>query len=213
MARMTIHDAEDIARRGRPWSFRLEYVGSNAANKSGWSSKYWYATGRGLGEPVEIAWGKNGAPPHGSMLADWDKLRDKTEEKLAKGYDYTDHGYVRMSAKAIAKLGGATPSKPGKKAKAPKKPKPAPVSNHPLGNPAQAASAPAQATNTPAQVSSDLLALGEPWSLIRSLKVLRDGTTVKGYSAVDENGDELLKFDPKGGVEFARDYDVDIEFA
>lgn len=214
MAKLTIHDAEDIARKGRPWSFRLEYTGPNPANASGWSDKYWYATGRGLNEPVEIAWGANGHPPHGTRLTTWSKIRKVVPDKRANGYDYVDHGYVRMSAQALSKLGGATASKPGKKANhANPAPKPAPVSNHPLGKPGQTPSAPVQATNTPTQVSPDLLALGEPWSLIRSLKVLRNGTKVKGYSAQDENGDELLRFDPKGGVEFAREYDVDIEFA
>ncbi len=219
MPRLTLSDAEDKARKGRPWSFRLEYCGHNATNQSGHSDKYWFATGRGINEPVEIGWGRWGSNPQ-TMLADWAKLRDKTDEKLNKGYDYADHGYVRMSAKSIAKLGGATTSAPatGGGGKAKTKPtrgkaKPAPVSQHPLGNPVQAKPAPVQVTKPAGPVSPDLLALGEPWSLVRSLRVIRNGTTLTGYSAVDENGDELLKFDPQGGVEFARDYDVDIEWA
>jgi len=219
MARLTISDAEDKARKGRPWSFRLEFVGSNPANKSGWSDKYWYATGRGINEPVEIAWGVNGHPPHGTRLTTWSKISKVVPDKRANGYDYADHGYVRMSAKSIAKLGGATASAPapaqgGGKAKAPQG-KPAPLSQHPLGNPGQAPQttpAPVQATKTPSQVSSDLLALGEPWSLIRLLKVIRKGTTVTGYAALDASGDELLKFDPNGGVDFAREYELEIEW-
>jgi len=212
MARLTIHDAEDKARKGRPWSFRLEYVGSNPANKSGWSSKYWYATGRGITEMIEVGWGANGNPPQGTTLVTWAKLRKVVPEKRSKGYDYADHGYVRMSAKSIAKLGGATPSTP---AQGNAKPAPAPLSQHPLGNPVKQAQPLTPATPAPAApagpVSPDLLALGEPWSLVRSLKVIRKGTTLTGYSAQDKDGDELLKFDPAGGIEFARDYDIDIE--
>jgi len=188
MAKLTISDVERIAGRGRPWTIRLEFAGADPANAGGFSDKYWYATGRGLTEAVEIGWGANGNGAQ-HQLIDWPELRKRVAEKLAKGYGYVDTPYIRMTTASLARLGGPT------------KGTPAPVQVTPVPNPVP----------PPVTRSAALVALGEPWSLTHHLKVLRDGTTVKGYAAIDDNGDELLQFDPQRGVEFARDYNLEIE--
>ena len=109
MARLTYQEAEQIAGRGRPWTFRLEYTGSNASNQSGVSDKYWYATGRGTSEMVEVGWGRIGSRPQ-TMLLPFNKLADKVTEKRNKGYNYVNTPYVRMSAANLTKLGGQPPT-------------------------------------------------------------------------------------------------------
>ena len=109
MARLTLQNAENTAQRNRPWSFRLEYNGASAVNQSGVSSKFWYATGRGTHEPVEIGWGAIGHAPQYQLIT-WTALVDRVKEKLAKGYDYVDVPYEKMSAANLAKItGGASP--------------------------------------------------------------------------------------------------------
>jgi hypothetical protein len=56
MATLTLNDVNDIARRQRPWTIRLELV-DFATN----TQKFWYATGRGTKEAVETAWGRIGS--------------------------------------------------------------------------------------------------------------------------------------------------------
>lgn len=207
MACLTITDARDIASRGRPWSIRLEYTGSNYDNKSGWSSKFWFATGRGLHEPVEIGWGKNGNKPQ-TQVTDFPTVEDRVSKKLAKGYDYTDAPYRRMSQAGLAKIGAWVTTTPTA-APAPK-PAPKPTPTPAPATPAPIAPTPKVSTHT---VSAAQDALGEPWSLIHSLRIKRNGTKVIGYDALDDGGDFLLTMTATSGLDFARDYDVDVEFA
>lgn len=200
MAYLTISDARDRAHRGAPWSIRLEFTGGNFNNKSGWSSKYWFATGRGASEPVEIGWGRNGNKAQ-TQITKFSTVEDRVSKKLAKGYDYTAAPYQRMSSESLAKISGAQPAVPT--APAPQ-PTPAPAT------PAPVAPTPKASTHT---VSADQDALGEPWSLIYSLRIKRNGTRVVGYDALDNNGDFLLTMTATSGLDFARDYDVDVEFA
>lgn len=216
MAKLTIADAEKIAAKGRPWTFRLEYRGSNPANQSGVSNKYWYATGRGLTEAVETGWGAIGSVPQ-HKLTDWPTLRDKVAEKLTEGYMYADTPFVRMSASALALLGGANPS--AVPAGVPTAAKPAAVSA-PLVVAAGTVLTPGvvvqriTATSNKAP-SAAQVALGEPFSLICALRLVREGgtTTVKGYQALDEQGNEVLMFPPAEGIQFAQTYDIDVTFA
>lgn len=92
MALLTITDARDIASRGRPWSVRLEYTGSNYNNQGGWSDKF------------------------------------------------------------------------------------------------------------------------PPWSLVVSLEIKRDNTNVVGFEALDKDNNPLFTMTPKAGQDFAKDYDIDIQW-
>ena len=199
MALLMLQDAENTAKRMRPWSLRLEFTGVNANNKNGVSDKYWYATGRGLNEAVEIGWGAVGKKSQ-TLLTTWAELRNRLPDKLAKGYMYVSHPYVRMSAGNIAKMLGQvpTPPPPSPKTTAPaKKPKQVAVSSQPSSNWVMGAAQ---------------KALGRPWDLIWSLQIMRKNTRVFGFTALDRGGKELLKFDVDGGREFARDHNLDIIF-
>ena len=191
-----LQDAEDIARKNRPWSIRLEFTGVNANNKTGISDKYWYATGRGLNEAVEVGWGAFGSKPQ-TQLTTWAELQNRVPDKLAKGYMYVAHPFVRMSAGNIAKILGQTPVAPQ------------PIS------PKTATPAKPKLVALPSQswvMGATQIALGKPWDLIYSLKISLDGTKVKGFKALDKKGNEVLMFDEDGGREFAIDYDLDIDF-
>lgn len=199
MALLMLHDAETIAQKKRPWSIRLEFTGINPNNKNGISDKYWYATGRGLNEAVEIGWGAVGSKPQ-TQLTTWAELRNRVPDKLAKGYMYVSHPYVRMSAGNIAKILGQVPTPPTSPptvvAPAKKSP-PVPLPSQP---------------QTPSNwvMGAAQIALGSPWNLIHTLQIVRDGTKVTGFKAQDEKGNEVLMFDEDGGREFARDHDLEI---
>ena len=197
MALLMLHDARDLAQKKRPWSIRLEFTGINANNKTGISDKYWYATGRGLNEAVEIGWGAVGGKAQ-TQLTTWAELQNRVPDKLAKGYMYVAHPFVRMSAGNIAKILGQTPVAPQ-----PTLPKTAaPAKTKLVAPPSQPSTWVMGATQ---------IALGKPWNLIHSLKISLDGTKVKGFKALDEKGNEVLMLDEDGGREFARDHDLDID--
>ena len=207
MAKLTLQEAEQIAGRGRPWTIRLEFVGVNLANASGVSSKYWFATGRGLNEAVEIGYGAIGSSPQ-YRLIDWDKLRQRVADKTSEGYVYAHTPYVRMSAVNFAKVTG-NPVATSPTAKA--------VSSAPTSvlTPAPApalVTPPSVPVVTPKVVSQAQQALGAPYSLIATMRILRQGLTIMGYSARDASDDELMVLDPTDAVDFARDYDIDIVF-
>lgn len=197
MARLTITDAEQIAGRNRPWTFRLEFIGPNAANHNGSSRKYWYATGRGLHESVEIGWGALGSVPQ-HQLIDWPELRLRVAAKLVKGYDYADTLYVRMSAGSMATLTGtASVVVPA--------PMPAlPSSGLTVVTPLPPMNA------VPTHVHPALVAMGEPYSLVASLRIQRQGIKVQGYTALDKDGDALFELTARAGIDFAQKYDVDV---
>ena len=206
MARLTYQDAERIAQKGRPWTFRLEYTGHNAANLGGFSDKYWYATGRGEHEMVEVGWGKIGSRPQ-TMLLPYHKLANKVAEKLGKDYDYTNTAYVRMSPANIAKLGGAVNASPAPPVKQVSSVAP---------NPRRKVAPPKVATTMSGHVQSKakakkLAGLGTPWSLITKLRAVRQGTALLKWEAMDASGAFLLDFDATGGRDFAADYDIELE--
>ena len=202
MALLTLAEAEQIAGRGRPWTFRLEFCGSNPSNVSGQSDKFWYATGRGLAEPVEAGWGANGNAPQ-FQLIDWTELRIRVADKLAKGYDYADTPFVRMSPANLAVVMGVG-------AQAVTQAVPVTATNATAGSTsAVLITAPVLVGKPPA---ASLVALGTPWSLICGLRVLLDGTKVKAYSAFDAQGKELLQLDPAAGIAFAQQHNVDVAF-
>ena len=202
MARLTIIDAEGIAARSRPWTIRLEYHGVNHNNASGTSDKFWYATGRALHEQVEIGWGAIGAKPQ-LLLVSWQDLRTRVAEKQAKGYQWEDTGYVRMSPASMAKI-----INPSAAMVAPKKtPVAAPAPVTPVVAPTPVSMMPIPPAANPA-----LVKLGAPFSLISALKIIRDGVKLLGYKALDAAGDELLEMTKTDGLKFAQDYGVDIKF-
>lgn len=209
MGKLTLNDAETIAGRGRPWTLRMEFTGTNSANAGGVSNKYWFATGRGLSEQVEIGWGALGSTPQ-YQLIDWTELRNRVADKLSKGYVYQDTPYIRMSAGNLAKVMGnpvAAPATAVSVSSLTQAPRPAP-------RPAAAPVAAPAPSPTMSGTGPNLLlaALGLPYNLIRSLRMTRDGVKVTGYDALDANGVEVLQFNPTEGVDFARQYQVDVMF-
>lgn len=200
MAKLTFIDADALSSRGRPWTIRLEYHGANAANASGVSAKFWYATGRAKHEPVEIGWGAIGAKPQLMLEPSWADFHARVLDKQAKGYVWADTPYVRMSAGNLAKV-----INPSAVMMAPKAPKPVAA---PAPKPV-AAPVVATPTSTPPPA---LMALGQPFSLICALKVIFNGVKLTGYKALDAAGDELLEMTKDDGLKFAQDYGVDIRF-
>ena len=209
MAKLTMQDAEKLAGRNRPWTFRLEFIGSNPSNASGRSEKYWYATGRGLSEAVEIGWGKIGSKPQ-HQLIDWPELRSRVAAKMAGQYDYAPTNFVRMSTKSLATLGGVTPSAPAPAPQTPQATNPVQPPPTPVPAPTAGAQAP-KYTKAPSQIQLDL---GEPFSLIRALRFKRDaaGTAIVGFTALDEDGDVLLDLTEPDGQDFIAKYDPEIVF-
>lgn len=197
MPRLTIIDAEGIANRNRPWTIRLEFHGANPTNASGVSSKYWYATGRGLAEKVETGWGAIGSAPQ-HQLIDWAELKVRVADKQSKGYKWADTPYVRMSKASLASLTG-NPITAG-----PTTPAPVMVPTPP---PTSAAS-----VSLSSMINPSLAALSPPFSLIHALRILRDGVKLIGYKALDAAGDELLQMPPADGLQFAQKYDIEIKF-
>jgi hypothetical protein len=197
MARLTIIDAEGLAMRNRPWTIRLEYHGTNTANASGTSHKYWYATGRGMNEMVECGWGAIGATP-ANQLIDWTDLKAKVVEKQTKGYVWADTPYIRMSAKSLASLTGVVMAPP-----TPSTPTPPPA---------------VVATVTPVpsvglgKINPALVSLGQPFSLIHALRIFRDGAKMIGYKALDSAGNDLLQMTSADGLDFAQKYGLEIKF-
>jgi len=209
MAMLTLTDAENTAARNRPWTIRLEYQGANTANASGQSSKYWFATGRGLNEQVETGHGAIGSQPQYNMV-DWTELRNRVSDKLAKGYMWANTPYVRMSAGNLAKLGIQPHPLPTAAVPAVRPPKPAPVAN--LVQPHTGKSTPTVSVMAATAVSNALQAMGVPYSLICSLRVVRSGIKVTGYKALDNTGSEVMEFDPINGLAFAQTHNLDILF-
>ena len=209
MAKLTLQDAESTAGKGRPWTIRLEYVGANPSNTSGQSAKYWYATGRGLAEKVEVGYGALGTAPQCSLI-DLPTLSDRVAEKLAKGYVWANTPYIRMSVASLAKLAGtpvvqATQAKhvcslfPVVRKKATVKPQK--KLNLSMAFPPKTWAVPAKAPSVPTN------------DQIRTLCIIREGLVITGYSARDEHDNEVLVFNPKDGVEFAREQGLDICFS
>lgn len=211
MALLTLTEAANLAARDRPWSVRLEFVGANPNNQCGLSRKFWYATGRGLGEPVEIGWGAIGAAPQ-TLLRTFDDFRDKVTEKLTEGYRYVIAPYQRMSAANLAQItAGVTATVP---VYTPGPPNPA------MQNPAPPPPAPGGGIAAPA-VSPKIVtlaqqALGSPYDLIRSFRVKRlpaSGVpSVIMMEALDVLGGVLLLMQVQEAVSFARDHVLDIQW-
>lgn len=111
MALLTLDDARKLAARNRPWTFRLEFKGLNAANQSGRSEKFWLATGRGVSEPVEIHYGAIGST--GTVLVKtWSYVEQVAPEKLTKGYQYADTPYKRVQQSTIDAFNAAMAKQP-----------------------------------------------------------------------------------------------------
>jgi hypothetical protein len=201
MARLTLNDCELIAQRNRPWTFRLEFHGTTPTG--GTSAKFWYATGRGITEAIEVAWGALGNLPQQYQVIDWTELQNRVAEKLGKGYQYADTPFIRMSAANLALLtaGQTTPLPPVAPVVAPVPP------------PAVVTKPAAPVVMAPVKPQHPgLLALGEPWSLIRALKLHFDGKTLLGYDALDEDGDVLFMLTKDQGLKSAQEYDLEVKF-
>ncbi|OHD16817.1 MAG: hypothetical protein A2Y38_22225 [Spirochaetes bacterium GWB1_59_5] len=100
MATLTFKQAEALADKGRPWTFKMQFQGLDPSNASGQSDKFWLATGRGKGEPVEIHFGATGTVGQ-VQVHDWAYVAAKVPEKEAKGYRYVDTLFVRVRQTTI----------------------------------------------------------------------------------------------------------------
>lgn len=183
MARLTLTDARNLMLKGRPWTFRLEFQGPNPSNKTGWSTKFWLATGRGSHEPVEIHYGTIGGANPTIMVKDWSYVEAKAPEKEAKGYSYADTPFVRVQPSTIA---GASP---------------APVVAPP------ASSVPQWPTTKPLPVQAPALPLTGntppgPWGRIVSVQKQSDGT----WAGLSSTGSKVLAMTKDGARNLVRDY-------
>ena len=184
MANLTLQEVEVIAGRGRPWTFRMEQTG-----------EYWFATGRGLQEAVEVGYGFMGSLPH-LQLVSWGDLTASVTEKISQGWQYANTPYIRMSPGNLAAATG-NPIVKAQTAKA--------VSS-------LQATAKSPLSVTPPQVTQAQQTLAYPYSAIRALKLVRSGTTVTGYSALDAQGQEMLVLTPPEAISFAQKYSIDVLF-
>jgi len=114
MARLNLTDARNLMLKSRPWTFRMEFQGPNPQVKSGWSNKFWLATGRAQNEPVEIHFGDIWAPMNQRhiLVKDWAYVERTAPEKVAKGYTYADTPFVRVQPSTIAGAANTQPPPP-----------------------------------------------------------------------------------------------------
>jgi predicted DNA-binding WGR domain protein len=205
MATLSLFEVRNIAKRQRPWTLRMEC--RDAATNT---SKFWYATGRGINEAVEVGYGRIGSKPQ-LRLTSFAKFEAKITEKLRKGYTYVHTDYIRMSAKSlnmIAANSGPTPSTPSKP-----KPKPAPKGTNTATSqgqmvpviPASATAGTLQTglvsttTTMPQHVNPSL---PPPFGFIRWLRPAKGG----GWDALDTNKTKLLDLPLVSGTAMLRDF-------
>ncbi len=182
--KIDIQRAEQLATQGKPWTFRLVRITPQ-------DQQYVYATGRGLTEALEVGRGRVNTLPT-LNLSNWADIRVEVASLVGTGFVYADTPYIRMSAANLAQVTGA-PTPPVKKAVA-------------------VTSATVLPPTPPSHVNPALVALGPPYSLIRSLRVLRDNVKVTSYSALDQAGDEVLVLEASSAVDFARKYNLEVLF-
>jgi predicted DNA-binding WGR domain protein len=83
----TIQAVRQARRAGATWRVRVEHRGRNPKNKSGYSYKFWEASGEGYGS-VTISWGRIGSTPR-RQVKSFAHFEKKLDEKLyKKGYGY-----------------------------------------------------------------------------------------------------------------------------
>jgi hypothetical protein len=183
--KLTLQEAEAIAGRTKPWTFRLEN-----------GNQFLIATGRGLNEALEITVGGPGYTD--TKLKDWQALRVMVAGRLAEGFTFAPTDFVRMSPESLAKLTVPAPTPapvtaPAASVTAPATPVPAPV-------------APAAVKYT-ASPSASLMALPAPHNQIRALRLRRDGTKILGYDGLDANGNKVVDLTNAEGLAFAQTHD------
>lgn len=194
MAKLTLTDARNLMLKGKPWTFRMEFQGPNPNNKSGWSTKFWLATGRGFTEPVEIHFGTIGAIGGvGSTLLvrDWSYVEAKAPEKEAKGYHYADTPFVRVQPSTIAQAVPQSAVVP-----VPKAPVTSPVT--PAIFP-QSPPKPSTINPLPVTLVAAALKLPGPWGKIRVVTKLVDG-----WWGLDATGTKVLQMTKDGARDLVR---------
>ena len=193
MSRLTYDDAEKTSLRGRPWSFHMELHTTDSLGQA--IDKFWYATGRGQGESVEVGEGNTGEQPVSELIA-WGDLRALVTARVAGGYDYVDAPYRRMSPESLAKL--AAP----------------PIAASPtlVVTPQATAVVTSPVVVTPPPATPRVVTGGQPWDHISTMHVVREGTKVMGIEARDAQGTKLLVFTESVGQAFAQARNMDISF-
>jgi len=207
MATMTIDEAEALAQRKRPWTFGLTLQTTSP-------KKFWYATGRGTDEKLEVVSGHISGKPGAASLSvddtevvDWGDLQAKVDNLLANGFTYTSTGHKKMTdaSWAIVKaLRDGTPL-----------PTP-PVSQGilqtsiPLPGAAPAPVPPAPVFDPPPMGTPKpgITPLTSPYDEIRALHPAKDR-----FDALDENGDVLCTLTVDEGRGLAQDHGVPVVWA
>ena len=187
MATLNLNDVYRIAGRSRPWTIRLEMVDPSTN-----TNKFWYATGRAEDESVECGWGRIGNKPQ-LQLVDFPTFKNRVRDKLGKGYEYANTGYIRMSDESLSKLGGATPSTSAQS------------NSQPVTAPA--APQPTQSFTPPpmGQAKPNLPPLTFPYDQITVLRPVKGG-----FEALDEYGDVLLDLTASGGQDLVQNYGIPV---
>ena len=114
-------------------------------------------------------------------------------DKLGKGYEYANTGYIRMSDESLSKLGGATPSTSAQS------------NSQPVTAPA--APQPTQSFTPPpmGQAKPNLPPLTFPYDQITALRPVKGG-----FEALDEYGDVLLDLTASGGQDLVQNYGIPV---
>lgn len=183
MDKLTLADARDRMQRGKPWTFRMEFQGPNPNNRSGWSTKFWLATGRGRNEPVEIHYGTINSGTPMVLVKDWDYVEAKAPEKEAKGYTYVATPFIRVRQSTINTFAAAQ-----------NRPQP---SQAPTSTPAAPQPTPAPVSSAPAVPS-----LPGPWGRISTIHKLDDGT----WWGLDTSGRKVVQLTKDGARNLVRDH-------
>lgn len=154
--------------------------------------KYWYATGRGLTELAEIGFGNIGQTPD-IILADWTCVQLAVAAHTADGYKWADTPYIRMSPESLAKVTGN------------------PIV--PIGQttgvvPPVLPAKPIQQPQRGPQVAKLAIDPNSPVVMC----VVRTGIRLDGFVVLNSNGVVLNHLTTADGLEFARKYNLDIQF-
>lgn len=161
--KVTLKDVNRIAARNRPWTLRLEYVAFPPPG----ANKFWFGTGRGTNESVEIGWGRIGNKPQYQVIS-FQEFVTRVNDKISKGYAVAAGPFVRMRPETIQVLktltAAATP--------------PVQVST-PAAPVSISVPPPVQATFPPGT---------DPFTLIKSLTPIK-----QGFDALDANGAVLMQ--------------------
>ena len=190
---LNFHAASDARRLGQDWTIRIEYVGRNGENVSGYSSKFWQAGGVGRGM-VEVRWGKIGGSSQ-TLVKDWSYVVGKLPKKLNEGYRYVSGTSSNATQPAYKAAQVARP--------APAPQAPADLAAGILGAVATITADHARCAGLPsAPVAPHLPG---PFGLVAGLRAVK-----AGFEALDANGKKLMLLTFDGGRQLSQEHNVPV---